>query len=429
MNGMLARAPIAGGSPRELLSDVRWADWDNSGKLAVVHNADGHSRLEYPIGNVLYESPGWISNVRFSPQGDKIAFMDHPALWDTRGNVSMMDTAGHVRTITHEWNCERGLAWRPDGKEIWFSAVDTGNNLNLMAVDLSGKLRTVLDLPSAINIEDIARDGRVLVSLNSRRLDMAYTTLDQNQDIDLSYHDDNSVRAISKDGQFVVFEDSSEPAGPAYAVMMRKVDGSLPVRLGEGSSGAISPDGKWALSISTANPPQVTLLPIGPGQSRAISVTGLEHVQNGFARFLPDGQSFAINGNGAGQATALLSRRHRHGQGETRQPGRHHLRGVLSGWPVHDRNHELGLQKSTLCETAPRIPSRTCTLISRRSSGRTTVPSLYGYHFGEFPSKVYKAEIATGKETLVKELRPGVPAGVVLVAPGHCQSRRKTIRL
>ena len=42
---------------------------------------------------------------------------------------------------------------------------------------------------------------------------------------------------------------------------------------------------------------------------------------------------------------------------------------------------------------------------------------LYGYHFGEFPSKVYKVEITTGKETLVKELKPGVPAGVVLVAP------------
>ena len=109
MNGMLARAPIAGGSPRELLPDVRWADWDNSGRLAVVHNVDGHSRLEYPIGNVLYESPGWISNVRFSPQGDKIAFMDHPALWDTRGNVTVMDTAAtsvHSRTngiVNGDW--------------------------------------------------------------------------------------------------------------------------------------------------------------------------------------------------------------------------------------------------------------------------------------------------------------------------------------
>jgi serine/threonine protein kinase/WD40 repeat protein len=416
MNGMLARAPIAGGSPRELLSDVRWADWDNSGKLAVIHNVDGHSRLEYPIGNVLYESRGWISNLRFSPQGDEIAFMDHPALWDTRGNVSVTDTTRHVRTITHEWNCERGLAWRPDGKEIWFSAVDTGNNLNLMAVDLSGKLRTVLDLPSAINIEDIARDGRVLVSLNSRRLDMAYTTLGQDQDIDLSYHDDNSVRAISGDGQFVLFEDSSEAAGAAYAVMMRKVDGSLPVRLGEGSSGAISPDGKWAISISTANPPQVTLLPIGPGQSRAISVTGLEHVQNGFARFLPDGHSFAINGNGAGQATRCYVVDIATGKATPASP-----EGIPCGPLSPDGRFMTGTANGTtsiysLRDGSPHpIPNLHPEFTPIEWSGDGS--QLYGYHFGEFPSKVYKTEITTGKETFVKELRPGVPAGVVLVAP------------
>ena len=416
MNGMLARAPIAGGSPRELLSDVRWADWDSSGKLAVVHNVDGHSRLEYPIGNVLYESRGWISNVRFSPQGEKIAFMDHPALWDTRGNVSVMDTAGHVRTITHEWNCERGLAWRPDGKEIWFSAVDTGNNLNLMAVDLSGKLRRVLDLPSAINLEDIARDGRVLVSLNSRRLDMGYTTLDQNQDVDLSYHDDNSVRAISKDGQFVIFEDSSEPAGPGYAVMMRKVDGSLPVRLGEGSSGAISPDGKWALSISTGNLPQVTLLPIGPGQSRAISVTGLEHVQNGFARFLPDGHSFAINGNGDGQATRCYLVDVATGKAKAASP-----EGITCGVFSPDGQFMTGTTNGTTKiyslrdGTSHRILNLHPDFTPIEWSNNSSI--LYGYHFGEFPSKVYKVEITTGKETLVKELKPGVPAGVVSIAP------------
>ena len=64
------------------------------GKLAVVHYADGHSRLEYPIGNVLYQSTGWISNIRFSPKGDQIAFMDHPALWDNRGTVCVVDLAG-----------------------------------------------------------------------------------------------------------------------------------------------------------------------------------------------------------------------------------------------------------------------------------------------------------------------------------------------
>ena len=61
---------------------------------AVVNYVDGHSRLEYPIGKVLYQSRGWISNIRFSPQGDRIAFTDHPSLWDNRGKVCVSDLQG-----------------------------------------------------------------------------------------------------------------------------------------------------------------------------------------------------------------------------------------------------------------------------------------------------------------------------------------------
>jgi eukaryotic-like serine/threonine-protein kinase len=417
VNGMLARAPIAGGSPRELVSDVRWADWDPAGKLAVVHNVQGHSRLEYPIGKVLYESGGWISNIRFSPQGDKIAFMDHPALWDTRGVVSVVDGAGQVRTLSREWDCERGLAWRPDGKEIWFSATEKGNNTNLMAVDLSGKLRIVLDLPSSLNLEDIAADGRALITLNSRRLDMAYTTLGQSRDVDLSYHDANSVRAISNDGQFVVFEDSSEAAGPGYAVLLRKVDGSLPIRLGEGSAGGISPDGKWAISISTtSSKPQVTLLPTGPGQARTIDVSGLQHVQNGFARFLPNGKNFAVNGNRPGQATRCYLVDVATGQARPTSP-----EGVTCGTFSPDGQFMTGSADggtviySLRGDSKRAIPKLNADFTPIEWSSNGSV--LYGYHFGEFPGKIYKVEIATGKETLLKQLTPGVPAGVVLVAP------------
>ena len=42
---------------------------------------------------------------------------------------------------------------------------------------------------------------------------------------------------------------------------------------------------------------------------------------------------------------------------------------------------------------------------------------LYGYHTGELPSRIYKVAIDSGKQTIVQELRPGVPAGVVNVAP------------
>ena len=70
--GTLARAPLAGGSPRELLEDVRWADWGPNGELAVVHHAEGRDRIEYPLGHILYQSNGWISHIRLSPQADRL---------------------------------------------------------------------------------------------------------------------------------------------------------------------------------------------------------------------------------------------------------------------------------------------------------------------------------------------------------------------
>jgi len=418
VNGTLARAPLAGGSPRELLSDVRWADWNREGKLAVVHYVEGHSRLEYPIGNVLYESGGWISNIRFSPDGGSIAFMDHPALWDNRGTVRLVDLSGHVRTLSQEWESEAGLAWRPDGKEIWFTAIEKGNNLNLKAVDISGsgKIRNLLDLPVAITIEDIDSDGGVLVSLNSKRLAMAYTTLGDKESVDLSWHDLNSARDISRDGKLVLFEDSSEAAGPAYAVVVRKVDGALPVRLGEGSSGGMSPDGKWAISVSTSQAPQITLLPIGAGQPHTINVTGLAHIHNGWARFLPDGQRLAVNGDETGHAPRCYIVEPS-GKAKPATP-----EGVLCGPLSPDSRSIVGVAPDrsialySLDGEPPRlIPHLENNFVAVQWSDSGS--ALYGYHPGEFPSKVYKVEIATGKETAIQELKPGVPAGVAMVAP------------
>ena len=172
-----------------------------------------------------------------------------------------------------------------------------------MAVSLSGKIRTVLDLPMGITLQDVAPDGTVLVSLNSKRLAMGFSTLGSKQDVELSWHDWNVAKGISPDGKFVLFEDASEAAGPGYAVALRKVDGTLPVRLGEGSAGGLSPDGKWAISVSTTQPQRVTLLPIGAGQPRSVEVRGLEHIQSGWARFLEDGQRLIANANEQGHST------------------------------------------------------------------------------------------------------------------------------
>jgi eukaryotic-like serine/threonine-protein kinase len=415
IDGMLARAPLAGGSPKELQADVRWADWDDHGGLAVVHSVDGHSRLEYPVGKVLYQSGGWISNIRFSPQRDQIAFMDHPAVWDNKGVVSVVDLSGHVRTLTRAWESEGGVAWRPDGKEIWFTAIEKGTNLNLMAVTLSGKVRTVLDLPLAITLQDISPDGRVLVGFNSKRLAMSFSTLGSKGDVELSWHDWNVAKDIFPDGRSVLFEDSSEQE-PGYAVALRKLDGSLPVRLGDGSAGGLSPDGKWAIAFN-GQPTQITLLPTGPGQPRPVETSGLESIQSGWGRFLPDGQRITVNGNEHGQGTRCYVLDLAGGRPRAVTP-----EGSTCGPSSPDSRFVVGVGANSATTIYP-LEEGASRPIAGLPAGFVPAQwsndgsALYGYHAGELPSKIYRLKISTGKQTVVQELRPGAPAGVVTVKP------------
>ncbi len=90
---VLAKAPLGGGATRELLDDVIDADWNKDGsELAVARRVGNRFRLEYPAGKVLYETTGYVSDVRFSAAGDQIAFLDHGIFGDDRGTVSSLST-------------------------------------------------------------------------------------------------------------------------------------------------------------------------------------------------------------------------------------------------------------------------------------------------------------------------------------------------
>src|SRR5262249_39750247 len=76
--GTLARVPVAGGAPREILRDVELADWSPDGSsLAIARSSNGSEQIELG-GKVLYQTTGYIAAMRFSPRGDRIAFLHHP---------------------------------------------------------------------------------------------------------------------------------------------------------------------------------------------------------------------------------------------------------------------------------------------------------------------------------------------------------------
>ncbi len=94
--GTLARAPLGGGTaPREVLEGVLAADWAPDGQaLAVARDAGEKRRLEFPLGKVLYETAGWIDEVRVSPDGQRVAFVDHPERGDNLGVLVVCDSSG-----------------------------------------------------------------------------------------------------------------------------------------------------------------------------------------------------------------------------------------------------------------------------------------------------------------------------------------------
>jgi dipeptidyl aminopeptidase/acylaminoacyl peptidase len=270
--GRLARVPINGGAPRELLDNVIAADWSRDGtQLAVARCESGKCRMEYPIGKPLYETIDWISHMRVSPQGDAIAFMDHPISGDDRGTVMMVDMKGNQRKLTPEWDGEQGLAWSPDGSEVWFSANRSYDwNRDLYAVSRSGKQRLVLRTPGGVYLEDIASDGRVLLNHLDRRYEVVVSQTGGETRL-LSWLPIMQPTSVSRDGKYAVIVDQSGIGGTDYATYLANLDGSPAVLLGNGFPGGISPDNKWVTSILPSDSTKVLLLPTGVGESKTIT--------------------------------------------------------------------------------------------------------------------------------------------------------------
>lgn len=328
--GTLARVPLGGGAPRELLEEVHDADWLPDGQeLAVAREAGGRDRVEVPAGTLLVETGGAISDLRVAPDGAHVAFLEHPVRFDNGGVAVIVDRRGRRAAVSGSFEAVEGLAWTPDGRRVLFSAQHGAglNSLGVFALGIGEQARPVLVAPGRLTVHDIGRDGTWLVTRDDWRIEMVVRPPGEIGERDLSWLDCGIRPQLSPDGRTLLYVDQSQ--AEHLAVYMRGTDGSPGVRLGEGSSLDLSPDGSRVLSILRTAPPSLRDYPLGPGAARTLELPSLTAVTS--ARWLPGGDDLVVCGNEPDRATRCFVREGRTGSLRALTP-----EGVSDGWPSPD---------------------------------------------------------------------------------------------
>ena len=209
---------------------------------------------------------------------------------------------------------------------------------------------------------------------------------------------------MSRDGQWLLFDESGEGGGKASNVYLRSTEGSAAVRLGDGIAASLSPDAKSALAIRIAErPEQIYAYPVGPESVRQITHDDLSHEN---ASWMPDGKAIVFRASAKGR------------------PSRLYVQSVAGGGP-RPLSPE-GVSSSVI--TSPdgrwvyaRGPDKVPRLYSIESSAETKLPitpddvvvgwsgdgqSLRYFRRNVIPAPVFALDLATGQSRLLLTLAP-----------------------
>ena len=413
--GTLARVPPMGGAARELLNDVHAAEWSPDGtQLAVARWKEGMIRIEYPIGNVLYKTSGWVSGLRFSPDGQHLAFLDHPSRNTDGGRVSVVDRKGERRTLTEGWGTMRGLAWAPGGKEVWFTADRFGAARGLYAISLDGQLRLVLQVASNLTLHDVSRDGRALLGHGQERAGINGLAPGESLERDLSWLDWSLVQDLSADGRMVLLDETAEGGGQNGSVYLRPIDGSPAIRLGDGTAKCISPDGQWVVATVDATTGILCLLPTGVGEARVLKVGDL-YCHN--ARWIPGQRQLAIAASEPEHGVRLHLYDLESGRHEAFTP-----EGIdMLEYQVLPDGRSASVVTSDMEHRAYSIDgsdSRAIPHLGRTDRIVSWFPdmkSLLCYRTNELPARLVRLDLETGERTPWRDLTPPDPTGIYRV--------------
>ena len=410
--GTLARMTLDG-APRALASDVREAAWLPDGAdLVVVREAGGGDQLEFPVGRVVYRAAGYLSDPRVSPDGERVAVLEHPEKFDNRGHVKVVDRSGAATTLTNAYWGAETIAWSPDGRTIVFSGA-TSAEYQLFSVrsDAGGPPTAIMGSPGSLYMHDISAAGRSIVTREDGRYGVSARGAGQDTERDLTLLDNTWGPFLSPDGRFAVFSDGR--AGEDYGVVIRGVDGSPPARLGAGNGRAISPDGRWVVA-NLYSSGRCVIYPTGVGASVPVEMGSLERCLS--AMWFPDGNSLLITGGEPGRPTRAYRAAFPGGKPEALLPeGVDAMLISASGRQVLGRAHDGSWQRFEIGGGA--IPviglhPREDPIAWESDEGSVVVASR-----STIPAVVHRVDLATGQRTKIAEYAPASRTGLLMVRP------------
>ena len=429
--GTLARVPLAGGAPRRVCQDVQDAVWTKDGKnFLIIRRVDGNYRIESPIGRVIYTSSRWISFARFSPNEEMIGFIEHPMWGDDAGTVVIIDRNGReVVRGKENFNSTSGLAWVPNGHEVWFTgeAIGKGRGRDIQALTVDGEERVVLPVPGRLTLHDIASDGRVLLAIENGRREQVVGRVGEPLERNLSWFDWSRLTAVSRDGSFVAFEEQATGVQGINTVFIRPTDGAPAVRIMEGRArgNPISADGEW-LAVAVGSPPHLEVVATGVGDPRIVACDLTEYYA---WQFFPDGKRLAILGNHAGEARGLYV---------VDIDGANAPRAITKGDLALGSTFAMSHNGKTIASVSdPKIVVIDVETGESKPLGGAIpgdVPlewteddqAVYVSERGQYMLNIFRIDVASGERKEWLTIRPDDPAGILDIMPVHITPDGKT---
>jgi Tol biopolymer transport system component len=415
--GTLARVPLAGGAPRELFENVKYADWSPDGRdLAIVRSVGAGDQLEFPAGTPIAKPAapgGGFSFPRVSPRGDAVAAFELEFAGGLQGRLAIIDRAGTKRAVSARYANVFGLAWK--GDEVWFTAA---GDLPLFrdaiyAMDASGAVRVVARVPGNASLHDITPDGRVLIARTEDRGGLSVLVPGEMVERDLPWLDSPFIADISRDGRHILFTEVGVGGGARSSIYLRATDGSPAVRLGDGRALALSPDGRWAIG-QIGSSPSLDLVPTGSGQTARLERPGLTLLN---ARWLPDGRRVVVRAR-AGENQPRLYVLDVEGSA-TRPVTPDGLAVAATGWSPSPDGEMVAVSTSRGPELFP-IAGGPVRSVPGASGGWRVVGWIEtGLLISENPTAggpVFRVDPATGQRNPWADIQPRDPSGIMTLS-------------